>query len=49
MHITLILAMDLRWEMGMISIYLTIAMLTIPPTLAFPLPMVEIKVVIIPP
>jgi len=49
MHITLVELMDLRWETGMISNYLTIATITIPLNLAFPLPMVKIKVVIIPP
>jgi len=29
MYITLILPMDLRWEVGMISVYLTIATLTL--------------------
>jgi len=48
MYITLILAMDLRWEVGMISIYMTIVTLTLPPTLPFPIPMVKIKAVIIP-
>ena len=49
MLIILVLTMDLRWEVGLISYYLTIANLTIPPTLNFPVPMVKIKVVIIPP
>jgi len=49
MHITPVLAMDLRWEVGMISIYQIIAILTIPPLLIFPIPMVKIKVVILSP
>jgi len=49
MHIGLLVPLDLLWEVEMISIYLIIAMLTISPTLTFPLPMVKNKVVMIPP